>query len=127
MNRTEELLKLRPKIKSIQQNLNTSDLEQFQNDKLRPILKLQHEILLALFHSSWSHNKVPFAELKAEEKRSKLNQIFQKDLSFKNQSIGIVIGMLTVDEYAVYSVDSSVYNRRIITMLKQRILSTFES
>ena len=125
MNRTEELQKLRPKIKSIQQDLNTSDLEQFQNDKLRPILKLQHEILLALFHSSLSRDKVPFAELKAEEKRSKLNQIFQKDLSFKNQSIGAVIGMLTVDEYTVYTKDTSAHNRRIITMLKQRIMSTY--
>ena len=69
MNRTEELQKLRPKIKSIQQDLNTSDLEQFQNDKLRPILKQQHEILLALFQSSLSRDKVPFAELKAEEKK----------------------------------------------------------
>ena len=125
MNRTEELQKLRPKIKSIQQDLNTSDLEQFQNDKLRPILKQQHEILLALFQSSLSRDKVPFAELKAEEKRSKLNQIFQKDLSFKNQSVGVVIGMLTVDEYTVYTKDTSVHNRRIIAMLKQRIMSTY--
>ncbi|MDC0104351.1 glyoxalase [Bacteroidia bacterium] len=125
MNRTEELQKLRPKIKSIQQDLNTSDLEQFQNDKLRPILKQQHEILLALFQSSLSRDKVPFAELKAEEKRSKLNQIFQKDLSFKNQSVGVVIGMLTVDEYTVYTKDTSSHNRRIITMLKQRIMSTY--
>mgnify|MGYP000290953906 FL=1 len=125
MNRTEELLKLRPKIKSIHQDLNTSDLEQFQNDKLRPILKLQHEILLALFHSSLSRDKVLFAELKADEKRSKLDQLFQKDLSFKNQSIGAVIGMLTVDEYTVYTKDTSAHNRRIITMLKQRIMSTY--
>ena len=125
MNRTEELQKLRPKIKSIQQDLNTSDLEQFQNDKLRPILKQQHEILLALFQSSLSRDKVPFAELKAEEKKSKLNQIFQKDLSFKNQSVGVVIGMLTVDEYTVYTKDTSSHNRRIITMLKQRIMSTY--
>ena len=125
MNRTEELQKLRPKIKSIQQDLSTLDLEQFQNDKLRPILKQQHEILLALFQSSLSRDKVPFAELKAEEKRSKLNQLFQKDLSFKNQSIGAVIGMLTVDEYTVYTKDTPAHNRRIITMLKQRIMSTY--
>ena len=125
MNRTEELLKLRPKIKSIQQDLNTSDLEQFQNDKLRPILKLQHEILLALFQSNLSRNKVLFAELKVEEKRSKLDQLFQKNLSFKNQSIGAVIGMLTLDEYTVYTKDTPAHNRRIITMLKQRIMSTY--
>ncbi len=125
MNRTEELLNLRPKIKSIQQDLNTSHLEQFQNDKLRPILKLQHEIVLALFQSNLFRNKVLFAELKVEEKRSKLDQLFQKNLSFKNQSIGAVIGMLTLDEYTVYTKDTSAHNRRIITMLKQRIMSTY--
>ena len=125
MNRTEELLNLRPKIKSIQQDLNTSHLEQFQNDKLRPILKLQHEIVLALFQSNLFRNKVLFAELKVEEKRSKLDQLFRKDLSFKNQSIGAVIGMLTLDEYTVYTKDTSVHNRRIIAMLKQRIMSTY--
>ena len=125
MNRTEELLNLRPKIKSIQQDLNTSHLEQFQNDKLRPILKLQHEIVLVLFQSNLFRNKVLFAELKVEEKRSKLDQLFRKDLSFKNQSIGAVIGMLTVDEYTVYTKDTSAHNRRIITMLKQRIMSTY--
>ena len=125
MNRTEELLNLRPKIKSIQQDLNASHLEQFQNDKLRPILKLQHEIVLALFQSNLFRNKVLFAELKVEEKRSKLDQLFQKNLSFKNQSIGAVIGMLTLDEYTVYTKDTSVHNRRIIAMLKQRIMSTY--
>lgn len=125
MNRTEELLNLRPKIKSIQQDLNTSHLEQFQNDKLRPILKLQHEIVLVLFQSNLFRNKVLFAELKVEEKRSKLDQLFQKNLSFKNQSIGAVIGMLTLDEYTVYTKDTSAHNRRIITMLKQRIMSTY--
>ena len=125
MNRTEELLNLRPKIKSIQQDLNTSHLEQFQNDKLRPILKLQHEIVLVLFQSNLFRNKVLFAELKVEEKRSKLDQLFRKDLSFKNQSIGAVIGMLTLDEYTVYTKDTSSHNRRIITMLKQRIISTY--
>lgn len=125
MNRTEELLNLRPKIKSIQQDLNTSHLEQFQNDKLRPILKLQHEIVLALFQSNLFRNKVLFAELKVEEKRSKLDQLFRKDLSFKNQSIGAVIGMLTLDEYTVYTKDTPAHNRRIITMLKQRIMSTY--
>jgi len=125
MNRTEELIKLRPKIKTIQQDLNTSDLEQFQNETLRPILKLQHEILLALFQSRMSQDKVQFAELQSEEKETKLDQLFQKDLSFKNQSMGAVIGMLTIEEYVIYTEDTSVYNRRIATMLRQRIMSTY--
>ncbi len=125
MNRTEDLLKLRPKIKTIQQDLNTSETEQYQNDTLRPILKFQHDILLCLFHASLTKNKARFTELSLEEKEEKLNQIFQKDLSFKNQSIGAVIGMLSLDEYEVYISDMVAYNRRIVTMLKQMIMSTY--
>ena len=125
MNRTEELLKLRPKIKTIKQDLKTTSEEQFQNDTLRPILKFQHEILLALFHACLLKNKSRFDDLSLEEKEAKINMLFQKDLSFKNQSLGAVIGMLSVSEYTVYTEHASAYNRRIITMLKQRIMSTF--
>jgi hypothetical protein len=125
MNRTEDLAKLRPKIKTIQQDLNTSETEQYQNDTLRPILKFQHDILLCLFHASLTKNKAHFTEVSLEEKEEKLNQIFKKDLSFKNQSIGAVIGMLTLKEYEVYTSDTAAYNRRIVTMLKQRIMSTY--
>ncbi len=125
MNRTEDLLKLRPKIKTIQQDLNTSETEKYQNDTLRPLLKFQHDILLCLFHASLTKNKARFTELSLEEKEEKLNQIFQKDLSFKNQSIGAVIGMLTLGEYEVYLSDMAADNRRIVTMLKQRIMSTY--
>jgi len=125
MNRTEALLQLRPKIKTIKQHVNTADLEQFQNDTLRPVLKFQHDILLALFNSCLSRNKVLFKELSTEEKEIKITQLFQKDLSFKNQSLGAVLGMLTLEEYRTYSKESSAYNRRIITILKQRIMSTY--
>lgn len=125
MNRTEALLQLRPKIKTIKQHLNTVDVEQFQNDTLRPVLKFQHDILLALFNACLSRNKVLFEELSTEEKETKITQLFQKDLSFKNQSLGAVLGMLTLEEYRTYSEESSAYNRRIIAMLKQRIMSTY--
>ncbi len=125
MNRTEELLKLRPKIKTIKQDLNTSEIEQFQNDTIRPILKFQHDILLAVFHDSLAKNKIQFKDLKLEEKEAKLDQLFQKNLNFKNQSIGAVIGMFTKEEHTTYSSDTSSYNRRIVTMLKQRIMSTY--
>lgn len=125
MNRTEELLKLRPKIKTIKQDLNTSSIELFQNGTIRPILKFQHEILLAIFYTAIAKNKIPFSSLKQEEKEITLDELFQKNLSFKNQSIGAIIGIFSREEFAHYIEDSSAYNRRIITMLKQRILSTY--
>ncbi len=125
MNRSEELLKLRPKIKRIKHDLNTLSVEQFQNDTLRPILKIQHDLLLALFHTSLNKHKTQFDELTTEKKEEKLNELFQKNLSFKNQSLGAVLGLLTAEEFTAYQKDPSVYNRRIITMLKQRVMSTY--
>jgi len=125
MNRTEEFLKLRPQIKRIKQDLDTLEIEQFQNDTLRPILKVQHDLLLALFHTSLTKHKTPFDELSTEKKEEKLNELFQKNLSFKNQSLGAILGLLTAEEFTTYQNDASAYNRRIITMLKQRIMSTY--
>lgn len=125
MNRSEEILKLRPKIKRIKYDLNTLSVEKFQNDVLRPILKFQHDLLLTIFHTSITKYKLQFDQLTAEEQKSKLNQLFQKELSFKNQSLGTILGMLTTEEYTTYLTDASAYNRRIISMLKQRILSTY--
>ncbi len=44
-----EKIKLRPTIKSIVIQENTSDEEKFQNSILRPIIKLQHHLLLHYF------------------------------------------------------------------------------
>jgi hypothetical protein len=125
MNRSEEIRKLRQAIKTIKQNLESSMEEQFQNDSIRPILKFQHTLLLALFHSCLAKNKIAFIELKQEEQEAKLDQLFQKELAFKNQSIGAVIGLLTTEEYNVYASDISAFNKRILTMLKQRIMSVY--
>ncbi|MDB4161875.1 glyoxalase [Bacteroidia bacterium] len=125
MTRNKELLKLRPNIKTILRDLKTSPMEQFQNTTLRPILKFQHDILLALFHACLVKNRSAFTVLRAEEKEEKINQLFQKDLRFKNQSLGAVVGMLTAEEYAIYAEDTSSLDRRIVFMLKQRIMSTY--
>ena len=100
-------------------------MEQFQNNTLRPILKFQHDILLVLFHACLAKNKSAFTGLSAEEKEKKINQLFQKDLRFKNQSLGAIVGMLTAEEYAIYAEDTSSLDRRIVSMLKQRIMSTY--
>ena len=79
MTRNKELLKLRPNIKTILRDLKTSPMEQFQNTTLRPILKFQHDILLALFHACLVKNRSAFTVLSAEEKEE--NAI---DISLRN-------------------------------------------
>jgi|SaaInl25SG_5_DNA_1037380.scaffolds.fasta_scaffold05780_2 hypothetical protein len=125
MHRTQGILGLRPSISTINKTLNTTTAEQFQNDTLRPILKFQHEIITAMFKTCLQRNKVDFSQQTSEEKEATVNTLFQKDIVFKNQVTGAVLGMLTTQEYDTYSCDASGYGRRISTMLKQRILSSY--
>jgi hypothetical protein len=126
MIRTTVILKLRPEINRINTELDSTVVEKFQNNTLRPILKIQHDLLILVFHSCLIKNKILFEKLSESEKESTLNQLFQKDLAFRNQSLGIIIGLFTLDEYHSYEENSGDYTKRITTMLKQRILSTYD-
>jgi len=126
MIRTKVILKLRPEINRINTELDSTVVEKFQNNTLRPILKIQHDLLILFFHSCLIKNKILFEKLSESEKKSTLNQLFQKDLAFRNQSLGIIIGLFTLDEYLSYEENSGDYTKRITTMLKQRILSTYD-
>ena len=48
-DRTSSLLAIRPNIDTIDKSLKTMDVEAFQNNVLRPILKFQNDLLLQIF------------------------------------------------------------------------------
>ena len=98
-------------------------VENFQNQTLRPILKLQNELYLSLFKSYLIRQKVDFKTFTKDKKRVFIEQSLQKDLVLKNTFIGITIGMFTSDELDQYLLESKEFNRRIVTMLMERIKS----
>jgi len=101
----------------------TTPAELFQNQTLRPILKLQNEMYLAVFSTYASRQKTDFSLLSVEKKCSFVEQSLLKDSVLKNTFIGITIGMFTPEELEMYHADHKVFNRRIITMLIERIKS----
>ena len=126
MIRTKVILKLRPEINRINTELDSTVVEKFQNNTLRPILKIQHDLLILFFHSCLIKNKILFENLSESEKESTLTQLFQKELAFRNQSLGIIIGLFTLEEYSHFAQEPGAYTKRITAMLKQRILSTYD-
>ena len=111
--------KLRPVLKTLI-NSNTSDLERFQNEVLRPIIKMQNNLLVALFKNYIRNRKIEFKKLKAEVQENKINSILTKDINFKNILIGSIIGHLNKNEIEIYLKSKSELNKRIIQMVKQR-------
>ena len=95
--------------------------EQFQNATLRPIIKFQNELFLAVFQNYIRKHKGRFYELGLEEKPLYIENAIQKDIKFRNSLKGIVIGQFTSEEYSVYIQNSSALNKRMMNMVIERI------
>lgn len=108
---------------SIPASDDTGPIEVFQNQTLRPILKLQNEIFLMLFQD-YAGSKIPdFNSLTTDKKINFIEQSLRKDHALRNIFIGMTIGMFTADEMKTYISDKNVFNKRMITMLTERLKS----
>ena len=101
-------------------NAGTSDIERFQNEAIRPIIKMQHNLLIILFQNYLKHRKINFNNLKKEKQKERINIILTKDTNFKNILLGIVIGHFSKNELMFYTKNTSELKRRIIQIVNQR-------
>ncbi|WP_159479936.1 glyoxalase [Chryseobacterium sp. 18068] len=101
----------------------TTSAETFQNKTLRPILKLQNDLYLSMFINYAMRQKADFSSLSVSKKQMFIEQSIQKDAVLKNTFIGMTIGMLTLEELKLYQSESKIFNKRIITMLIERLKS----
>lgn len=113
----------RAKIKGIVRE-DTQELERFQNEVLRPILKTQHDLLLQSFQNYLEQRRIDFSNAKKAIQEKHIDSILSKDIAYKNLQIGIVIGHFTLEEFEEYKKYSGEYNRRILQMLKKRLKDT---
>ena len=104
-------------------NPSSSSDEKFQNQTLRPILKLQNDLFIEVFKNHISKHKNDFYLYSVEKKLQFIENTIQKDIKFRNALKGIVIGLFTLDEYATYIQNSSSLNKRMMNMLIERLKS----
>jgi|SRR5574343_570263 len=119
-----QLKELRPLIPSALTE-NTKEIEHFQNEVLRPILKFQHT-----FFEYYFKNNSQFLKLIQERKsrlefQNKISQFISNQANIKHQLIGSVIGLLADEELNYYHTNSAELNKRISQMICQRISDTF--
>lgn len=121
MSRDEELPKLRPIINlEIQAE---SEVEQFQNRLLRPILKLQNELLIQIFIQYCHQRKGLFFKLSDKDKSFYIDQSIRKDMKFKHYLEGIIAGHFTIEEYQLFLQNEEELTKRMIHLLIQRLQS----
>ena len=107
-------------------NSETLSEEYFQNQTLRPILKLQNDIFIEFFKNYIVKSKANFETFTIDKKLQFIESSIQNDMKLRSLLNGIVIGLFTTDEYLLYSNNSSNLNKRIMTMLIERLKSQLQ-
>ncbi len=120
-DRSQSLLAIRPLIASAILTDQMSSDEYFQNDTLRPIIKMQNDLLVAAFANYIVKHKNSFHELALQKRIDFIENAIQKDIKFRNALKGMVIGQFTVEEYDTYITNSSALNKRMMNMVIKRL------
>lgn len=101
----------------------SSKEEAFQNQTLRPILKLQNDLLVQVFINYAVKQKNVFFAFSPEKKLTYIENAVHRDIKFRNSLKGIIIGLFTIDEFLIYIENSSNLNKRMMNMLIERLKS----
>ena len=125
-DRTSSLLAIRLNIDTIDKSLKTKDVEAFQNNVLRPILKFQNDLLLQIFIDYANQYKGVFFKLSDQEKLSYIQQALSTNQRLRSLILGTIVGLFTVEDFSYYKLNSSALNKRIITMTIQRLQSQLD-
>jgi len=104
----------------------SSSEEIFQNQTLRPILKMQNDLFLVVFKNYITKQKVDFSSFSPEKKMQFIENAIQRDVKFRNSLKGMIIGFFTLLEYEEYILNSSNLNKRMMNLLIERLKSQIQ-
>ena len=125
-DRTFLLLAIRPNLNSLDKDLNTKEIETFQNDVLRPILKFQNDLLLQIFIDYVKQYKGVFFKLSNHEKMSYIQEALSANQRFRSLILGTIVGLFTLEDYSYYRLNLSELNKRIVALVIKRLQSQLE-
>ena len=103
---------------------NLKEEELFQNMVLRPVIKMQHDILLLRVQSYFLSKKVVFHMMDKKKRINAIESAFQNDNPFKKEIQGMILGQLTIEEFKTYLKSERSMNKRIIQMVRNRMLDS---
>jgi hypothetical protein len=125
-NRDEYLIALRPEIPNAKVNDTMSAEEQFQNRTLRPVAKLQHDLLVEVFRNYIKKHKNVFYGLTLVKRTDYIENAVNRDQKFRNSLKGIIMGLFTLKEYQFYISNSSALNKRMMNIVRERLISSIQ-
>tara|TARA_B110000003_G_scaffold252267_1_gene266687 strand:+ start:4244 stop:4630 length:387 start_codon:yes stop_codon:yes gene_type:complete len=124
-DRPNDLIKIRP-VLNLKKSSQITDEESFQNDTLRPIIKLQSPILIETYKNYINKHKNVFYELSNEKKLDYIENSINKNQKFRNLLKGMIVGLFTIKEYDAYRKNSSSLNKRMMNIILKRLQDNFQ-
>ena len=109
---------MRPKINTLPTD---SPEEAFQNGTLRPILKEQHELLVAVMRHYLTKRKVRLEQVSADKRFEKVKELVTRDNRLRGLLFGMTVGHFRPDEMSYYLEHEGEINRRITNLLVERL------
>ena len=122
-SRDSYLKSLRPDILTKTIKTEMSSEEYFQNKVLRPIIKFQNELLIAVFLQFCTKYKNVFFDLSTEKKILYIESSIIKDSKLRSSFRDLIIGLFSVEEYSEYLKNASALNKRMTGIIKERLIS----
>ena len=123
-NKEEILLAMRPNIKGINLEASVSKDELFQNQTLRPIIKLQHDIIIKSFEEYLEQHKIKWDQFGSKEKTQTVQKAYTKNSAFRNYNLGLIAGLFTKEEMQYYLLNRAGVCKRVIQIIKERVDNT---
>ena len=116
--------KVRPNLPESLVEGNLKEEELFQNMVLRPVIKMQHDVLILRVQSHFLSKKVVFHLMDKKKRVNAIESAFQNDNPFKKEIQGMILGQLTIEEFKTYLKSERSMNKRIIQMVRNRMLDS---
>ena len=116
--------KVRPNLPESLVGGHLKEEELFQNMVLRPVIKMQHDILILRVQSYFLSKKVVFHMMDKKKRVNAIESAFQNDNPFKKEIQGMILGQLNPEEFQRYLKSERSMNKRIIQMVRNRMLDS---
>ncbi|HKK76200.1 MAG TPA: hypothetical protein VJ953_14060 [Saprospiraceae bacterium] len=100
-----------------------SPAEQFQNETLRPILKMQNDLILDLYRHFLMKRKVKFDGMSIEQRKNWISKSVSRDNRLRGILLGMIMGQFTNRELSTFIAMEGEARRRIFDLLTQRLQS----
>ena len=112
------LLALRPVV--LIETTDTADtVGTFLHATLRPVLKLQNDLLLAVVTDFVRDHHIV---LRPTDQQHQLTELLGRNTKLRHTVVGLITGIFTTEEYAFYRLHRAELNRRLLEMALRRVL-----